>query len=100
MKDKTTRKMVSSMCILTSLFLFVGTIAPSEGADVRKKVPHITAREAFALYETGRLILLDVHTAKNKTRSLLLGALYIPAYKIGKVKLKIPPNMVIGVFCD
>lgn len=94
------RKMLSLICIFIGLFLVAGTIASSEGADVRKLVPHITALDAFRLFNAGRLILLDVHTGTNKSRSNFVGALYIPAYKIGKVKLKIPRNMVLGVFCD
>lgn len=69
------------------------------GKDYRKMVPHINAQQALALFKSGRLIPLDVHVYKNQNRlSKIVGALYVPAGKITKVKLKLPKQLLIGVF--
>jgi hypothetical protein len=75
-------------------------LALAEDTDVRTKVPHISAYKALELFKVGRLILLDVHPKPNKTNSKIVGALYVSAGKIDKVRLKIPKNKLIGVFCD
>ena len=87
----------------TILFLltFIGVRHVIAEDDIRKKVPHISARQALALFHAGKIILLDVHARKkNNQRSPIFGAYYIHPNKIGKVTLKIPRNMIIGVFCD
>lgn len=81
------------------IFMLKVTFVAAE-TDVRTKVPHISAYQALELFKAGRLILLDVHVAKGRTRSGIVGALYVPANKIDRIRLKIPDGMRVGVFCD
>ena len=75
------------------------TLVVADATDIRTKMPHISAYKALELFKAGRLILLDVHPKPNKTYSKIVGALYVSAGKIDKVRLKIPKNKLIGVFC-
>lgn len=69
--------------------------------DVRRKVPHISAPQALALYQAHRLIPIDVHPGDvSKVRSTILGALYIPAPKLKTVKLNFPKEILLGIFCN
>jgi hypothetical protein len=88
------------LCSGILLFVLIGaTYTEVSGKDYRKQVPHISAQQALALFKLGRLIPLDVHVYKNQNRlSKIVGALYVPATKIGKVKLKTPKELLIGVF--
>ena len=61
-----------------------------------KKLPHITAIQAYYLFRQNKILLLDVHD--NKEKAEIIGAYYIPSKKIEKVKLKIPKGQLIGVF--
>lgn len=81
------------------IFMLKVTLVAAE-TDVRTKVPHINAYEALELFNTGRLILLDVNPGQGKVRSDIVGALFVPANKIDRVRLKIPDGMIVGVFCD
>ena len=63
-----------------------------------QKFPHITAMQAYVLFNQKGILLLDVHDGGY--RSKILGALYLPSKKIKDLALKIPRNQVIGIFCD
>ena len=89
--------------IILSLLLIVFFIAipPSVRAltlEEIKKLPHISATQAFYLFKQNKILLLDVHD--NKEKAEIVGAYYLPSKKIEKVKLKIPKDKLIGVFCD
>ena len=82
------------------MFFFISVFISNQLAiaeDIKKKVPHISAQKAMALYKTGKIILLDVHPSKNNMSSIV-GAHYVSAKKIDKVKLKFPRNILVGVF--
>jgi hypothetical protein len=84
--------------ILLLLALVIGGTAAAAEPDVWKMAPHINAYKALELFQAGRLILLDVH--HGKAGSDIVGALYVPAEKVPKVKLRIPEGTLVGVFCD
>ena len=88
------------LCGGVLIIVLVGAIfTEAIGKDYRKMVPHISAQQALALFKSGRLIALDVHVHKNQNRlSKIVGALCVPASKITKVKLKLPKQLLIGVF--
>lgn len=68
--------------------------------DPRRMVPHIGAHEALNLFKSGRIFLLDVMAGAGKVRSEIVGAFYIPANKLDKIKLNVPEKILVGVFCD
>jgi hypothetical protein len=87
------------------LFLFAAFLSfhPAMGQtpltqDEIKSLPHITATQAYILSKQNKIVLLDVHDGSN--RSKILGAYYLPSKKIANVRLKIPKDQLIGVFCD
>jgi hypothetical protein len=88
------------------LYLLIGAlwgIHPALGQEVLnqdeiKKMPHITAIQAYILFKQNKILLLDVHDGSD--RSKIIGAYYIPSHKIRDVGLKIPRDQLIGVFCD
>lgn len=87
--------------VLSWFFLSLIGIHPVMGQDapppdVIKKMPHITASQAYYLFQQNKIILLDVHDGRN--RSKIIGAYYIPSKKIKDIKLKIPKDQLIGVF--
>jgi len=88
------------LCGGVLIIVLIGAIfTEAIGKDYRKMVPHISAQQALALFKSGRLILLDVHVYENQKRfSMIVGALCVPATKIAKVKLKLPRQLLIGVF--
>ena len=94
------RKRVLIVSILIGAFVIGFSHVRAESNDLRMRVPHISASKALKLFMAERLILVDVHPGKNKVRSSIVGALYIPAGKIEKIKLKIPNSMLLGVFCN
>lgn len=67
--------------------------------DYRSRVPHVSAEKALALYRTGRMVLIDVHPAPGKQRSKIIGAIYIPANLIDKIRLNLPRGKIGGIFC-
>ncbi len=64
------------------------------------KLPHISAATALMLYRQGKIILLDVGDAVGKTESKFIGAYYFPSKKIEGAKIRLPKNVIIGVFCE
>ena len=88
--------------IFLLLFLLFFLAIPPNGRALEpeeiKKLPHISAIQAFYLFKQKKILLLDVHDFKEKSE--IIGAYYIPAKKIEKVNLKIPKDQLIGVFCD
>lgn len=95
-----TKNGIRVVCMFLAMFVIRGAAVGAENGDVRTKVPHISAYEALELFKAGRLILLDVHIEKGKTGSSIVGASYVPANKIERIKLKVPETILIGVFCD
>lgn len=94
---RTSAKNIAILNILLLLVFLSGIVRAGE-TDVRKMVPHMSAYEALELFKSGRLILLDVH--HGRTQSEILGAICVPAEKISRVKLKIPEDKTLGVFCN
>lgn len=68
--------------------------------DPRTKVPHIGARTALQLFNEAKLILLDVNPGEGKTRSDIVGAVFIPSAKLPQLRLNAPPGVLLGVFCN
>ena len=63
------------------------------------KIPRIDCRKASTLFNAGKLFLIDTHEhLKLGDRSPIVGAITIPHNKLGKVKLKIPKNVLIACF--
>ena len=87
------------ICLIFTLFFLT---TPALSRELTKediqKLPKISAMQALYLHKQKKILLLDVHD--NQKGSPILGAYYIPSKKIEKVKLKIPKNQLIGVFCD
>jgi len=88
--------------VLFLIFVIFFMNAPPMGHALTQeeidKLPHISAMQALYLFKQKKILLLDVHD--NKKRADIIGAYYIPSKKIDKIKLKIPKNQLIGVFCD
>ena len=63
-----------------------------------KKLPHISAYQAYVLFQQKKIIIFDVHYRTNKKRASVLGAHYLDKKKIDKVKLKLPKKQLIGVY--
>lgn len=63
-----------------------------------KKIPRISARNAYILFQQNKIIIIDVHPGPNKKRASVLGAYYLDKKKIDKVKLKLPKKQLIGVY--
>lgn len=91
---------VTTLFIL--LFLLCGSSLLSAQESLSQeeieKLPHISAMQAYALHSKGEILLLDVHDGRD--RSQILGAYFIPARKLKSMKLKIPKDQLVGVFCD
>ena len=84
---------------ILAILVIGGIFTEASGTDYRKLVPHISAQQALTLYKTGRLLLLDVHQYhKSVHRSEIVGAVYIPANKLDKMKLNLSKKLLIGVF--
>lgn len=81
-------------------FLFLLAFSSANQTDPRKLVPHIAAGKALQLVQEGKMILLDVHPGKDKNKSDIVGALFVPSYKLDQVKLNVPSEVTVGVFCN
>jgi hypothetical protein len=92
--------MLFTLLCLSLLGGITTNLAVGETGDVRREVPHIGAHQALDLFKSGRMILLDVMAEAGKVRSEIVGAFYIPADKLDKIKLNVPEQMLLGVFCD
>ncbi len=82
-------------------FLFSTGSAPSALADKfaeMKKIPRISAKKAYLLFQTKKIVLIDVHPGKNKKRASVLGAYYLDKSQLDRIKLKIPKAHPIGVY--
>lgn len=100
-KRSIARKIILIAMLSLSLVGAMGSsVVVGQNNDVRRAVPHLGAYEALGLFNSGRIILLDVHREQGKVRSDIVGAFYIPADKLDHVKLNIPERMFLGVFCD
>jgi hypothetical protein len=59
-------------------------------------VPRIDCRQALALFESGKAILILSHNEDTKTP--IIGAHNLPYSKADKVKLNIPNNIMVLLF--
>ena len=93
---------VNKICYaLTVVFIFIvkaSAYDPPMNAEEIKKLPHISAMQAYYLYKQGKIFLLDVHDIPGKKASEIIGAHYFPSKKIKKSKIKLPKKVIIGVF--
>lgn len=63
-----------------------------------KKLPRLSAQNAYILFQQKKIILLDVHPGENKHNASVLGAYYLDHLKVDKIKLKLPKEQLIGVY--
>ena len=85
-----------------ALLFFLFPLSPAVAErrpDPRQQVPHISAQKALQYFRTGRMMLLDVHFGKKKTRSDIIGAMYVPSNKLDAFNLRMPAEVFLGVFC-
>ena len=92
-----TQRIVVAFAILFVL-TFLGAKHVIAEDDIKKKVPHISAQQAFALFMQNKIILLDVHRSPNKRHASILGAIYTDPWKIDKKKFNFPKGKLVGVF--
>ena len=95
-------KNIAFMLFIAFLFSIDPCVYAQRQSDIdreeAKKIPRITARNAYVLFQQGKIIIFDVHLGPNKKRASVLGAYYLDKKKIDKVNLKLPKNQVIGVY--
>ena len=94
------RKLLHKSGSALLMLVFMASLLASAQVDPRTQVPHIGARAALKLFQQSKLLLIDVHTGANKPRSDIVGALYVPAYKLAELKPKAPPGVLLGIFCN
>ena len=99
-RKRATRMVFVLLCVSVMGGIRVNLVMGEPEEDPRRMVPHIGAHEALNLFKSGRMILLDVMVAEGRVRSEIVGAFYIPANKLDKIKLNVPEKMLVGVFCD
>ena len=86
------KKVICALIFVFGLFTVGHAITKEEIA----KLPHITAKQAYAWHKMKQIVLIDTHDFEQ---SNILGTHYIPLKVIEKAHLKINKNAVIGVFC-
>lgn len=86
---------------ISSVFLIgITTNAGATSQESEKKLPHISPQKAYALFLQKKIILIDVHPGgPEKKQAEILGARYLPFQVLAKRKVKLPRNIIIGVFC-
>jgi hypothetical protein len=63
------------------------------------EVPRITAFEAKALYEEGKLILANAHERVTYARGHILGDINLPNGEVQTSNIKLPTYFVIAFYC-
>lgn len=90
--------MIITVVILCSYGLASDTNETNE--QKKRKVPHITAQQAYTLFQQGKIILVDVHPGPNKTHATIVGAFYVSAHEIQKRNVALPRDKLIGLYCE
>jgi hypothetical protein len=63
------------------------------------EVPRITAFEAKALYDQGKLILANAHERGTYARGHIVGSFSLPNGEVQSSNIKLPTNMIIAFYC-
>lgn len=61
-------------------------------------IPKISADQAYALFCTGKIIIVDANAALRFKGIHCFGAINIPKAIAGRVKLRIPKKTLLGVY--
>lgn len=86
--------------IIGVLVLCFGSLAYGLSEEELKKLPHISPQKAYALFLQKKILLIDVHPGgPEKKQAEIVGAHYLSSKIIVKKKVKLPRNIIIGVFC-
>jgi len=64
------------------------------------EVPRITALEAGAIYQQGKLILADAHEPEVFARKHIIGSISLPSGKGENMNIKLPQNFIIAFYCE
>ncbi|MCM2283289.1 MAG: hypothetical protein NDI81_00805 [Desulfobacula sp.] len=91
-------KKIMVFSIVMTVFI-AGRVYGDEYSEM-KKLPRLSAQNAFILSQQKKIVLLDVHPGENKQKASVLGAYYLDHLKVDKMKLNFPKEQLIGVYCD
>ena len=96
---------MKNVLFVLSIFFFFGTCSfvhalTQDDIDRKtmKRLPHINAYQAYALFQQGKIIIFDVHPGTDKKKASILGAHYLDPDKIQRIRLKLPKEQPIGVY--
>ena len=101
--------------ILSLIMLFFVTIANSISESAENKpdsasgsqahpythteIPRISPYEVKALYDQGKLILVNGQESTASERNHILGAIALPGDKL-PTNIVLPQNMIIAIYCN
>ncbi|MEJ5349174.1 MAG: hypothetical protein WHS46_10870 [Desulfosoma sp.] len=92
------------MRLLVILVLIFAVCSPALARETnenkKRRVPHITAQQAYALFQQGKIILIDVHPGASKKHASIPGALYVSADRIDKGHVSLPKDKLLGLYCE
>lgn len=89
-------KIILLLALVVAFFSFSPMSRAMSQSEI-EKLPSITAPQAYYLFKLGKIILID--TTVGRRRAEIVGAYYIPATKFEQMRIKLPRNIIIGVFC-
>jgi hypothetical protein len=88
------------LSLVFCLFVTNTLSALAQNEPKKRKVPHISAQQAYFLHQQGKIILLDVHRRHKKTRASILGAIYVDPKTIDRQRFRFPGDKIVGVYCE
>ena len=70
-----------------------------EYREATKDAKRITIHEAYAIYKSGKAVLISVDEEEYYRRIRILGSVNIPLRKLEKVNLNLPKIKILLLYC-
>lgn len=92
--------------IIGLIVVFFSSLCFAESAEEQRRrlareyadIPKITARKAYALFQQGKILVIDTQPANRFKTQHCVGAISLPVDMINRVKLKVKKNTPIALY--
>lgn len=91
---------IGLIAVLFSSLCFAGTAEEQRRRLAREyaDIPRITANQAYALFQQGKILVIDTHRASRFKTQHCSGAINIPVDIVKRVKLKVKKNTPMALY--
>lgn len=92
--------------IIGLIVVFFSSLCFAETAEEQRRrlareyadIPKITARKAYALFQQGKILVIDTQQASRFKVQHCVGAINVPVDMIDRIKLKVKKNTPLALY--